>query len=198
MVNIDKKIIIKVRFEEKDILHIYKMNSKRQFQKKMTFGKSLTGIFAGVLLLLTLIYTLINHLTTSTLESPDTSLSSYSLLPYVIFAVVIICIAFLLPKKLKKDTVNNFKSNKELQNEIEYSISEEGVFGHSITTDFHHDWSYFTKAVETNDVFALYLSNNTVICLPKRCFINENDIANIKKLIKEKFPGEKYQYLKIK
>jgi hypothetical protein len=198
MCDIEQKIKLNVKFEENDILQIYKINLKKQFGKNIRFGKLLIGIFVGLILFYILSSILTGESAVSSQEVPDTPLSFLSMLQFIIFVVVILSIVFILPRRLRKEAVKNFKSNKEFQNEIEYIISEDEVSGHSITSEFHHDWSYFIKAVETNAAFVLYLSDNTVICLPKRCFMNNNDVEFVKKMIRDKFQGKKYQYLKVK
>lgn len=203
MGDIGRETVIKVKFEEEDMLHINKMFLKIQLRKSI-FSKSskiFFGVFAGIIILSMLILMLAGNSgvpsEVSNVSADDSSMID-KIVPGVIFVSVALILMFILPRKIRQETINNFRSNKDLQNEIEYRISEEKVIARSITSDTNHDWSYFNRAVETNKVFALYLSDNTAICLPKRCFTNENDIDIVRKIMKDNLQGQKYQYLKIK
>jgi hypothetical protein len=194
MENTDQKITLKFTFEVNDILHMHKVNLKNQFGKSKVSAYLILGVFIFIVLT----YVLIGNSTTTSSDVNDTVINSTSIIQPAIFAIVIICVLCLLPKFFRMEVVKNFKNNKQFQNEFEYNISNEELSGKSIISDFHYDWSYFKKVIETNYAFILYLSDNTVIGLPKRCFSDKDDINKLKNILLSKFSGKRYQMIKVK
>lgn len=172
MENADQKVALKVDYEVDDFYNLNKVILLKRF--------------GGVKLLIYILLFLFLFMRINASSSDDSSLLN-NVIALVLFIVVLIIIG---PIILKKEAKKNFKGNKEFQYAIDYIINEEGISGRSVTADFHRDWSYFSKFVETKYAFVLFLSNNTVNYLPKRCFMNEDDINTARIIFKNKVHGK--------
>jgi preprotein translocase subunit SecG len=183
------KIILKFTFEEKDILHVHKVNFKKIVRIPKVFY-----IMAGLFIFTIIIYAQ-NASNTIPLSDINNN-SSLSLIKPILLAVVFISVVLIIPILTRREVIKNFKNNKMLQNEMEYTISEDEISCHTTISDNHYDWSYFNKIVETKHGFILYLSNNTVIFLPKRSFSDKNEISAVRNILMSNFKGKKYRAYK--
>jgi hypothetical protein len=167
-------------YDEKDFYNLNKVILLKRF-----------GVIPLVyFLVMIFVFTVLNA------NSPYSSSASplfRNLIGIVLFILILIIIG---PIVLKTVARRNFKSNKEFQSAVDFIITEDGLSGHSIIGDFQRDWDYFSKFVESKDAFVLFLSNNTVNYLPKRCFFNENDINITRIIFKNKVKSKSRKYLK--
>lgn len=179
-------ITLKFMLEEKDILYLHKINFKKIFRIPKTFYL-LAGLFVFIIIAF-------GQNDSNSIALFDTNnMPSLLLSRPIIFAAIIICVILIFPIFARREVKNNFKNNKTLQNEMEYTISDKEISCHTTISDDHYDWSYFNNILETKYAFILYLSNNTVIFLPKRSFSDKNEITVVRNILMSNFKGKKYK-----
>lgn len=194
-----EKIKVSVKLNDQDVLHMYKVHTKLasgKFYKVINaMDKIFTSLFISIILLI-VIYVGILYLRTP--NTSDSNINSGDLLLYgftiLLYPLLYIACYTAFSKLIKRKILKDFKSNREAQNDIDYTISNDELTVQSISSYSYHDWSSIVKVVETNQVFALYLSNNLHIVLPKRFFIDEMDIYFLRDMLKEKYQN-KYSYV---
>lgn len=171
MKHADQKVTLKVDYVVDDFYNLNKVKLLKRF--------------GGVKLLIYIFLLLFLFMCINSSSAESSQLINVAAL--VLYIVVLIIIG---PIILKKEAKKNFKRNKEFQYAINYIINEDGISGRSVIADFHRDWSYFSKFVETKYAFVLFLFNNTVNYLPKRCFMNKDDINTVRIIFKNKVHGK--------
>lgn len=126
--------------------------------------------------------------------STCSQLSPYQITVGVLFVVVIIS-SILQPMLTKKYLRKQFRTNKLLQLETEYIISENGIQRKSLSFDTTYKWNDIYKIIEKENMIIIYESSNNVSILPKRFFNNDKELVSVKELIKEKMNADKYVML---
>jgi hypothetical protein len=84
---------------------------------------------------------------------------------------------------------SRFKTQKSLQGEIQYVISEDGISATSASFASRLDWSCAFRAVETRQDFYVFVSSQTPFVLPKR-FIPAQDITGVRLILQENVKGK--------
>ncbi len=192
-------IIAKGQIEEKEIIDFYTSRNKNPLNKVIIY-------IAAVLILLSVVLLLTNRQsdsgneTVTSMESgaeENSQLSSHQITVGVLFVFVIIS-SVLHPVLIKRNLKKQFRTNKLLQQETEYTISENGIHRKSESFDSTYKWYDIYKIIEKENMFIIYESSNSVLILPKRFFYSDNELARLKELIKEKMDADKYKMLKSK
>jgi hypothetical protein len=75
-------------------------------------------------------------------------------------------------------------SNKGLSEPIHYTFSEDGIAAVADSSSGQGSWSNIHEAYETKHNFLLFISKNMMYTIPKRCFLNEEQISSFKELLK--------------
>jgi len=76
-----------------------------------------------------------------------------------------------------------FLTNKVLQEAIAYRFSSSGIDAVASSSSGHVEWGNISQAWETKSDFILFLSSQLVYTIPKRCFINTQQISAFRLLL---------------
>ncbi|WP_313134368.1 YcxB family protein [Anaerocolumna sp.] len=191
-------IIANGQIEEKEIIDFYTSRNKNPLSKVIIYIAALL-ILLSVLLLTNRPSDSSSETVTSTEanEEENDQLSSHQITVGVLFVFVIIS-SILYPVLIKRNLKKQFRTNKLLQQETEYTISENGIHRKSESFDSTYKWYDIYKIIEKENMFIIYESSNSVLILPKRFFNSDKELAKVKELIKEKMDADKYKMLKNK
>ena len=196
MLEQQENIIAKGQIEEKEIIDFYAPYYKKPLKKIVIYIAAAALILMAVLLFKNRPSDSSNEAVTS-MEADtegDSQLSPYQITVGVLFVVVIIS-SILQPMLTKKYLRKQFRTNKLLQLETEYIISENGIQRKSVSFDTTYKWDDIYKIIEKENMLIIYESSNNVSILPKRFFNNDKELVSVKELIKEKMNADKYVML---
>jgi hypothetical protein len=84
-----------------------------------------------------------------------------------------------------------FMNIRKLREESEYYISNFGVDLESSSSSSKWRWDEFIKSTETKWYFAMFITKNEALLIPKRCFMNDEQIDVLKRLLKTKIEKKK-------
>jgi hypothetical protein len=71
-----------------------------------------------------------------------------------------------------------------------YTFRSTGITIQSDDANSDCKWSLFQRAVETPSVFVFFQTVSAAIYIPKRSFAAPNDVARMRKLVRENMPGK--------
>jgi hypothetical protein len=94
----------------------------------------------------------------------------------------------------KRAITKQYKSSPIMQNEMEYTITDEYIESSNPLSGGRISWDGIIKAVESDTEFLLYASSKFSNFLPKRVFASAEQINIFRGLVKEKL-GEKAKLL---
>jgi hypothetical protein len=77
----------------------------------------------------------------------------------------------------------SFKTNKSIQDEVEFSFYDDHIKYKSKSVESITDWKIFYKIVESNNHFFLFISKIQALLLPKRALNKDNDYTNFKQFL---------------
>jgi hypothetical protein len=122
-----------------------------------------------------------------------------SLLMCVIFAGVVGGLFYILRKVtdpwiMKRVITKQYESSPILQNEMEYTITDEYIESSNPLSGGRIAWDGVVKAIESDTEFLLYSSSKFSNFLPTRAFDSTEQIDMFRALVKEKL-GEKAKLL---
>lgn len=103
--------------------------------------------------------------------------------PWGLFVPVAILLLVLLTPYLSAK--RNMASNKSIQERIRYSFSREGIRAIALSSSGYMAWDNIREAFETGQNFLLFISNNQMYTIPKRCFQDEEEMALFRHLLTE-------------
>lgn len=109
------------------------------------------------------------------------------------FGILVACLIYGSFFGLKILAKRNYRTNKLLQSEFEYLLSNNGM---NITTEDGQaflPWNKVYKVRISKDFFAMYISNSQAYLIPKRCFSNANDIESLKDILQSNLPKDKFK-----
>lgn len=141
-------------------------------------------------------------------SSPAKKLSSILLVPYVaIFipalawylmpdsrllsflgfaSVFLLLVALSYYRRIKRQ----FTTRRDLQETIHYTFNAEGIQEQSPSSISQTRWTNLYRAVETGHSFLLYIGENQMYVIPKRCFSNGEHINSFKNLLQVCVPSQ--------
>ena len=98
------------------------------------------------------------------------------------------------PWVAKRAITKQYKSSPIMQNEMEYTITDEFIESSNPLSGGRIAWDGIIKAVESDTEFLLYASSKFSNFLPKRIFDSAEQMETFRSLVKEKL-GEKAKLL---
>lgn len=90
----------------------------------------------------------------------------------------------------------SLKTNKFFGVECVYIINNDGVSINSEISNMKMPWDMLYKISESNEIFLFYISPNCAYLLPKRCFLNKDQVNSLRELLKSK-ANDKSSFLQI-
>lgn len=81
-------------------------------------------------------------------------------------------------------TRRNLKSNKALQGEMHYRLSRDGIETAGPLSSGQMGWAAMRDAFETRSNFLIFISNNLMYLIPKRC-LQSGDVVRLRRLLSE-------------
>jgi len=82
-------------------------------------------------------------------------------------------------------TKRSLSSHKGLQKRIRYRFSPRGIETDSVSLSGYNSWENIREAFETKHNFLLFISRNQMYAIPKGCFANADEIANLRTLLSQ-------------
>jgi hypothetical protein len=81
-------------------------------------------------------------------------------------------------------TRRNLKSNRALQGEMHYCFSRDGINTAGPLSSGQMGWAAIRDAFETRSNFLIFISNNLMYLIPKRC-LQSGDVVRLRALVSE-------------
>ena len=77
----------------------------------------------------------------------------------------------------------SFANNKSLHESIHYYFDNVGINSSARSSSSHHKWEAIYKAFETKEDFVLFIGEENMYMIPKRCFPNKEDVKTFKSIL---------------
>ncbi|MFL6209587.1 MAG: YcxB family protein [Pyrinomonadaceae bacterium] len=84
----------------------------------------------------------------------------------------------------------NLASQRSLSQTIHYSFSDNSIDISAPSSSSHIDWSNIYKVHETKHNFLLFIARNQMLVIPRRFFLNNEQISQFKELLRLKLPSK--------
>jgi len=175
MENDNPIIQIKLNFELKDF-------------KDMYFDRIGILVIVGILIImLMMIAEVVIYI--KIFEEPISASSfTRSIIFLIIFILVYLFIVYVIPRI-------QFKTDKFLQEEQTVVFSSEKIKISSESNTLDLKWDYVHKIIEYKKIFMILISKNKAFVIPKKFFINPDQIKTVRKLFKDNLPKDKIKLL---
>ena len=157
-----------------DIYHTTRANVGETFKKRSV----LIGL---VFLELLAIAGATGYLLSPKPDGSSTSLIAASISLAFVFPAIVLFMLYLNPY-LGAKTI--YKNNVNIRGSIHWHFSEERINVQMTTGSSELLWPTFIKARETKNLFLLYPQKQLANPIPKRAFVNEEEIAAFRELLK--------------
>ena len=99
--------------------------------------------------------------------------------------VVLIVFPLLYPLTIWFQTKRGFGRLQSFQTRIRYAFSSDGYHVSDLKSSSDIDWASILRAAESKDSFHLFFHRSLFHTIPKRCFESADDIAELRKLLKQ-------------
>lgn len=101
---------------------------------------------------------------------------SYIWFVYLFFGLLLLNHFILLPYNTRR----NFQQSKELLQPIEIEVAPEGLRYTTVISETNRPWSHFSNWKENKQLLVLYITDNSIIILPKRAFAHSAELDQIR------------------
>ncbi len=82
-----------------------------------------------------------------------------------------------------------FKREPKYKETLRWIFTDEGILLKTKSIDSKLEWSVYNTFLETKNIFMLYYGRELFSLIPKRSFLNANEIEEFKKLARSKIPA---------
>jgi hypothetical protein len=106
-----------------------------------------------------------------------------NLAPFLLFLGIFICFLFLTPLLSARKALADGSAGG-----AEYRFSDAGVYIQGPAGSADLRWAAFPTAVETNSAFLLFSRIDLAHTIPKRCYVNPDDITIMRELLRSHIP----------
>ena len=112
-----------------------------------------------------------------------------TLLVRLVIPLIILLIPLISFSTIKK----NMGQDKRFNEEVEYFVSGFGIMSESVSFTSKRNWQEIREVDERKWYFALHITDNQTILLPKRCFDSSDMILEFKDLLRNHLPKKIYK-----
>lgn len=137
-------------------------------------------VFGSILFILTLSGFLLDFFGPSNIRDYTQGGFLLGVILYILFVFFVY-----IPFKLRR----NYRQRKALQREVLLTISESGINSRNTNGSANIPWEDFLKWKAGKNMFLLYVSDSTYHIIPKRFFLNTEDIDRFHKILESKITG---------
>lgn len=171
---------LKIHIPEKEYLHYAYMNLRRWKKYNWSFVLvTLTAIWAIVMIIASLV----------SKQTIDSNVSIVVLLLVIIY----FSMRIFFTNRIKKE----YRSNPLLQQEINYTLDENGLSTQTKASRSNIEWEKVLKVRQSKKILAIYISNDQAYIFPKDQLLQEQK-EELLNLLKTHLPISKFIYTTIK
>ncbi len=151
----------------------------KKFQYACAFGKNVkwTWGFIGT------IY--IYLISIALLDGDYTSAVIYTAMPTTLIIMIL--------KGIARRTKKSYESDKTLQEECEYAISEEGILLNSKSAKIKLDWNYISSIKKEENLILIFISTTKAYLIAKESLKKDQE-KEIREIFEKHLPPEKLQW----
>lgn len=186
VISMNEEINLEIQYTVDDYVRGVSFVQNRQFINKYGFAIAplLLFLFGGFIFALKM-------------QKESVVTSIISSLPFFVAALIVFLVLLLLRKFpnpiLKWNIKRQFRSSPLLNEPQRISFDEEGINGETYLSSGLTKWAAIIEATETKDDLFFFTSNKFAMFVPKRAFVNEEQINQVRQLAKESL-GEKAKF----
>jgi hypothetical protein len=100
---------------------------------------------------------------------------------------VLVYFVLVRPYIRSRSFVRNALGNEET---VSYLLSGRGIDVRRQNSQLHYDWPALQRAKQTSGLLLLYLEGNVTLVLPKRCFVNHQQLCDARALIADRLKSK--------
>jgi hypothetical protein len=73
---------------------------------------------------------------------------------------------------------------------VSYLLNDRGVDVRRQNSQLHYDWPALQRAKQTSGLLLLYFEGNSALVLPKRCFVNHQQVVDARSLVADRLKSK--------
>jgi YcxB-like protein len=82
-----------------------------------------------------------------------------------------------------------FRGNSHASDQVTYAFTQAGIEITSFARNASLQWQLYVRARETEEYFLLYPTPGSAVVIPKRCFLSDQDVRDLRDLLRASISG---------